>query len=75
MSRVRRAVLFTSSERGINLSSGDPSVFGIISTTHSQLTDDMPPLLGFTDVYGGISTFLSLLTNVTATSLIGQKAW
>ncbi|PIL32549.1 hypothetical protein GSI_05252 [Ganoderma sinense ZZ0214-1] len=50
-------------------------VFGITSTTRSEITDDIPPLLGFTDLYGGISTFLSLLTNVVATSLIGQKAW
>lgn len=46
-----------------------------MSTVHSEAADDIPPLLGYADVYGGVSTFLSLVTNVTATSLIGQKAW
>ncbi|KAM5541615.1 hypothetical protein V8D89_004805 [Ganoderma adspersum] len=50
-------------------------VLGIMSTIHSEAADDIPPLLGYTDVYGGVSTFLSLATNVIATSLIGQKAW
>ena len=46
-----------------------------MSTVHEQIADDIPPLLAYGDVYGGISTFLSLLTNVIATSLIGQTAW
>lgn len=51
------------------------TVLGILSAIKGEVTNDMPPLLGFADIYGGISTFLSLLTNITATSLIGRKAW
>ncbi|KAI1791883.1 hypothetical protein LXA43DRAFT_1094223 [Ganoderma leucocontextum] len=54
------------------------SVFGILSTVHwpgVQANVDMQPLMSYGDVYGGMSGLLSLLTNVTATSLIGRKAW
>ncbi|KAM5541614.1 hypothetical protein V8D89_004804 [Ganoderma adspersum] len=54
---------------------GSTFVFGIVSAIHEQIIDDIPPLLAYGDVYGGISTFLSLLTNVIATSLIGRTAW
>ncbi|PIL26103.1 hypothetical protein GSI_11857 [Ganoderma sinense ZZ0214-1] len=50
-------------------------VFGTMSAIHYQVDVTVQPLLSYGDMYGGVSSILSLVSNVLATSLIGRKAW
>ncbi|KAM5541480.1 hypothetical protein V8D89_005034 [Ganoderma adspersum] len=50
-------------------------ITGTFDEFYVQPHVDLQPLRSYDDVYGGISGLLSMVTNVTATSLIGIKAW
>ncbi|KAM5538805.1 hypothetical protein V8D89_007527 [Ganoderma adspersum] len=50
-------------------------VFGTLSTIRFQVDVRVQPLLSYGDIYGGISSVLSFVSNALATSLIGRKAW
>ena len=56
------------------LASNSPNVFGIIGITRSPGPQEASITFLFQDLYGQISGFLSLCTNILATSLIAYKA-